>query len=931
MASDPRFHRRLHCRIARLLTAVAVATVVLGGCGGKSEADLIASGKQLMAAGDFPAAIIQFKSALQKQETGELRLLLGKALLEQGDPVSAKVELVKAQDLQVAEEEVAPPLARTMLALAEDAAVITQFAKLSLKEAEPTADLQTSLATAYLMNNDKDAASQAIAKAYKATPGYVPAVVLQARLQAASGDLDGSLALLNQALAKNPTDERGGILKGEVLWRGTQDLDGALASFKQVLAAKPKSASAHTSAIGILTEQKKTEEARAQFDQFKKVLPNHPDTLYLEAQYAFAAKDYKTTREITARLLKAMPDHPKVLELAGVTDFRDKRYVEAEASLAKALKGAPGLLVARQMLAQTYLRTGQPAKAIEVLQPLTDGKIVDGNSLALVGEAWLQLGENKKSEAAFTKAAQVAPNDPRVRTAAALAQVARGNAGDAVAQLESIAAEDKGPRADLALVSARLRQGDLAGALKAIDGLERKTPDRPVAANLRGRVLLLKGDTAGATAAFEAALAKDPNYFPSVSSMAAIELAAGKPDAARKRFEALLQAQPTNHQAALGLAELGSRTGAAPDEIIKLLRNAVKANAGEAAPHIALVAQLMPTDPKAALTAAQEAAAALPNNLEIADMLGRSQLAAGNAEQAMTTFNRLIQLQPTNPIHQVRLADALLANKDPAGAQRALRKALEIRPDLALAKRGLVMLAVMEKRVPDALSLVREMQKAEPKNPQGFSLEGDIEAGRRNWDAATAAYRTATGLSKSTDNIVRLHMALRAGGKAPEAQRVAADWLKGKPKDAVFMFYLGDAALAERDYAAAESHYRTVIEVQPHNALALNNVAWLLLKQNKPGALAMAQQANDALPGRAPLMDTLALALAADGKVAKAIEIQKSAISRSPGDPSLKLTLAKLLIKSGDKPFARAELEDLAKLGDKFREQAEVAALLKTL
>ena len=272
-----------------------------------------------------------------------------------------------------------------------------------------------------------------------------------------------------------------------------------------------------------------------------------------------------------------------------------------------------------------------------------------------------------------------------------------------------------------------------------------------------------------------------------------------------------------------------------------------------------------------------------------------------------------------------------MANKDISGAGVSLRKALEIRPDLALAKRGLVMLAVMEKRVPDALSLVREMQKAEPKNPQGFALEGDIEAGRRNWDAATAAYRTATGLSKSTDNIVRLHMALRAGGKAPEAQRVAADWLKGKPKDAVFMFYLGDAALAERDYAAAEGHYRTVIEVQPHNALALNNVAWLLLKQNKPGALAMAQQANDALPGRAPLMDTLALALAADGKVAKAIEIQKSAISRSPGDPSLKLTLAKLLIKSGDKPFARAELEDLAKLGDKFREQAEVAALLKTL
>ena len=626
-----------------------------------------------------------------------------------------------------------------------------------------------------------------------------------------------------------------------------------------------------------------------------------------------------------------MPDHPKVLELLGAVDYRNKRYVEAEASLAKALKNAPGLLIARHLLAQTHLRTGQPAKAVEVLAPLTDGKVVDGTSLALAGEAWLQLGDSKKSDAAFAKAAQASPNDARVRTSAALAQVARGNAADAIAQLESIAADDKGPRADLALISTRLRQNDLPGALKAIDGLERKTADRPIAANLRGRVLLLKGDVPGATQAFEAALKQDANYFPAVASMAAIELNAGKPDAAKKRFEAALQAQPNNHQAALALAELSARTGGAPDDVSKLLRQAVKANAGEAAPHLALVTQLLPTDPKAALTAAQEAAAALPNSPEIADALGRAQIAAGNAEQAVATFTKLAVQQPANPLHQVRLADALMANKDPAGAQRALRKALEIRPDLALAKRGLVLLAVMDKRVPDALAQTREMQKTAPKDALGFTLEGDIEAGRKNWEPALVAYRSALALNRNTDSATRLHMALRAAGKTADAQRLAADWTKTQPQDAGFRFYLGDVALADKDNAAAEAQYRAVIAIQPRNALALNNIAWLMLQQNKPGALAMAQQANDALPGRAPLMDTLALALAADNQLPKAIELQKSAVARNPADPALKLTLARLLIKSGDKPYARAELEDLAKLGDKFRGQDEVAALLKTL
>jgi predicted Zn-dependent protease len=78
-------------------------------------------------------------------------------------------------------------------------------------------------------------------------------------------------------------------------------------------------------------------------------------------------------------------------------------------------------------------------------------------------------------------------------------------------------------------------------------------------------------------------------------------------------------------------------------------------------------------------------------------------------------------------------------------------------------------------------------------------------------------------------------------------------------------------------------------------------------------------------------MDTLALALAAEGQLPKAIEWQRKAIAKSPDDAFYKLNLAKLLIKSGDKIAARAELANLAKLGGKFAGQAEVSELMKTL
>jgi protein involved in temperature-dependent protein secretion len=93
----------------------------------------------------------------------------------------------------------------------------------------------------------------------------------------------------------------------------------------------------------------------------------------------------------------------------------------------------------------------------------------------------------------------------------------------------------------------------------------------------------------------------------------------------------------------------------------------------------------------------------------------------------------------------------------------------------------------------------------------------------------------------------------------------------------------------------------------------------------------MAEKANSLLPDRAPLLDTLSMALEAENQLPKAIEAQARAIKLEPADHGLVLRLAKLYIKSGDKPRAKAELEVLAKLSDKFAGQAEVAALLKSL
>jgi putative PEP-CTERM system TPR-repeat lipoprotein len=927
-------NQTLNFRQPWLVAGTALAMALVTGCGGDSPEKLLASAKEMSAKNDNKGAIIQLKSALQANPNlGEARLLLGKAMRETGDSNSALVELRKAQELGVSDDDLLPELARAMLAAGEAKQVAGQYASTQLKDPQANADLAVSVATAYAIQRDAARALELSNKALQSVPGFAPAVVLQAQLKASEGEIDAALLLLDDVITKQPQDLRANLLKADLLWQGKRQIDEALEVFRKAVAAHPTSVAAHLGVVNVLFAKDQLEPAKAAVEALKKVAPQHPDTMFQSARLAFKEQRYAQTVEILAPVLKALPNNVPALELAGAAEFRQRNDAQAEALLGRVIKQAPGRLMARQLLAQVYARGGQPQRAVEVLQPVVDNPQADGVSLALAGEAYLQVGDTAKADAAFKRAAKASPQDPRVRTSAAMAQLARGTEGSAQAMtdLENIAATDtKGSRADVAVIAGKLQQKDLPGALKAIAAFQKKMPDDPLPLLLQGRVLALKGDTAGARAALEAALAKDAKYFPAVATLASMDLSAKQPAAARQRFEALVKADPRNHRAHLALAELAARTQAPAADITRLLGEAVKAAPGEAQPRILLVAHLLRQgDQKAALTAAQDAMAALPNSAEVLESAASAQLAAGEAQQGLSTMKKAAALMPQNAELQLRLADAYRANKDVDGTRAALRRAQELKPGLVQAWQGLVSLALADKKFDVALGLARDLQKQQPRAAAGYLLEGNVEASRQAWPAAINALKAARQRARQTETTIVLHQTLLAAGQRAEADKLVAEWQREQPKDAAFAYYLGDQALARKELPAAEAHYKAVLALQPDNALAMNNLAWLMAQQGRPGAVEMATKANSLLPGRAPLLDTLATALAAEGQVAKAIETQKQALQLAPKDTGMQLGLAKLHLKAGDKAAARGLLQELSKLGEGFGAHKEVAELLK--
>ncbi len=918
---------------ARYLLASVSLIVFLSACGGDKPDAMLASARDYLAKNDSKAAVIQLKNALQKNpDLPEARYLLGLALFRGGDVVGSETELRKALALKHPPELVVPVLAQAMLAQGQHKKLTDEFGKTGLAQATSQAELQTALAAAYGSQNNADMAKAALSAALAADPAFAPALILQARQKAGAREFDAALVLVESILGKAPANQEALKLKGDILLYGKNQPDEGLAAYRKALASKPDFVPGHAAILTTLLRQGKLDDAGKQLEEMKKVAANNPQTKYFETLLAFQKKDFKLAKDLSQQLIRAAPNSLPSLQLAGAIEIQANSFLQAETYLNKALQIAPEATLPRRMLVAIYLRTGQAAKALAVLQPALKGGDLDAVTNGLAGEVYLQNGDAKKAEEFFSQAAKQEPKNARARTSLALTHLVTGKDDAALGELQDIAASDSGTTADMALISANIRRNEFDKALKAIDALEKKQPDKPLAANLRGRVLLAKQDMPGARKSFERSVTLDPSYFPSVASLAALDLAEKKPDDARKRFEAVLSKNPKNTQALLALAELRARSGGSKEEVAELITRAVTANPLEQSPRLLLVElYLRSKDYKLAMSAAQSAVAALPDSPALLDVLGRAQQLSGDSNQAIATFNKVAAMQPLSPLPQMRLAEVNIAVKDKDAATSSLRKALDIKPDFLDAQKALIALTMDGKNYSEATNIARTMQKQRPKEPVGYEYEGDIAANQKKWDPAIDAYRMGLKAAPYAGLAIKLHTVLGAPGKTAEQEKFAAGWLKDNPKDVAFRLYMGDLATARKDFNSAEKAYASVIQIQPTNAIALNNLAWVTGSLGKDGAIAYAEKANALAPLQPAFMDTLAMLLSEKNNYARAFELENKAIALSPKNNALKLNLAKIHIKGGKKELARKELEELAKLGDKFPAQGEVVSLLKAL
>lgn len=890
---------------------------------------------------DIAGAILQLKNALQVDPNMlPVQLLLGKALMQNGEVVAAEVAYTEALRLGVNRAEVVIPLGQAYLAQGKHKLVLEQptFNPAGLP---PTTQIRLQLLRAATFGDlgNPGKALQAIDEARvldnRAPDSWLAEVPVRIR----AGQLKEAAVAVDKALALAPNSAEGHYQKGSITHL-QGNLRGALASYDKALQIDPVHVDALVTRIGLYLDLARFDDAAKDVADLLRVAPREPRGGYLKALLAERKGDAATVREglkqVTELLDPVPPEfiryRPQMLMLNGLAHFGLNQREKAKGYL-EAFQRAQNNSPASKLLARIYLGEGNAAPAVAVLETYLKAQPGDGQAMTLLANAYMAQGRNAKATVLMQQALKTQDN-PAFRTALGMSLVGSGQAGPAATELEAAYKKDPNQtQAGTVLVELYLKGNQSRKAIAVAESLIKVQPKNAGFHNLLGMAMGQSGNAAAAKASFEKAMQLDDTLVFAKLNMARLEIATNALDIATKRLTDLLRQNERNSEAMYELAVIADRQGHQAEAQKWLGKARESANPKDLRWGLALVDfHLRYNRPGAALDAAKLASGKAPEDLPTILAYSRALLANGDTVGAKNTLSGATRFAEYDAPKQVEIAALQLAANNPAGAVYSLEKAFSSQPDYLPAQ---ALMAEAEFKLGDntkAEKRAREIVAKHPKLAVGHNILGGIALAKGQAATAVEAFRRGYDAEPSTDTLLRLFRALSSQDGGRPAQQLAEQWLKTRPRDLPVRKALADGYARQGNFVAAQGAYEAALKVNPDDAEVLNNLANVYLKLKNPaGAIKTAELALTKVPGSATIIDTLGWALFQAGQTDRALQLLRDARLRQPANPEIRYHLAAVLAQTGRKNEAKEELEEALKSGGGFEGAADAAKLLQAV
>ena len=885
---------------------------------------------------DIPGAIIQLKNALQIDKTMlPVQVLLGKALLANGEVAAAEVALAEALRLGVSRSELVIPLAEAYLAQGKQQQVLseTQFRPSGLPAGIQAQLLLLRASASGDLGNTNDAI-KAIEEARALDPNSVGSILAEVPIRIRARQLPEARAAVERALSVYPNSAIAWYQKGAVLHLSGA-LKEALAAYDKAIQLDPQLNDARAARIGLRIDFGQTAEAATDIAELRRVSPRDPRAAYLKALLAERnnqpAEAQAALHEVTALIdpvpLAFIRYRPQTQMLNGLAHLGLNETSRAAPYL-EGFQRSEGMSPVSKLLAQIYLGDGENGKAISLLEQYLRAQPNDAQALNLLAAAHMAEGHYQRASSLLQDALR-AQDSPQMQATLGLSLIGSGRPGDAIGHLETAFRKDPGqPQSGTALVGLYLRTNQAKKAVSVAEAMQKRHPESAGINNLLGMAQAAAGNSAAARSAYEKALALDSQLTEARLNLARLDSAAKDYKSAAQRLNALLKNDDRNPEILIEQAVLAERQGQGT-EAQRWLEKAANAESSKEVRALLALADLNLRlhKPAPALDAAKRAAAKRPDDINVLIPLATTYLINGNAADARNTLTSATRLAEYNAQLLTRIASLQLSAKDVSGARYSLDKALSGKADYLPAIAMMADIEIYEREFAKAEKRARQIIDKAPKQAAGYRVLGDIARAQGQSNAALDAYRRAHQVEPSSGTLLKVFDMLASQNNGKAAIQLAEQWLKAHPNDLLVRRALGNAHARAGNFAAARSTYESLLKVFPDDAGVMNNLANVLLRLKDPGATKMAEAAIARDPGNAGYIDTLGWILLQSGQTERALPMLRDARLRDPINGEIRYHLAEALYQSNRLSEAREELQAALATKENFEGRGAAEAL----
>lgn len=882
----------------------------------KDNSELILEAKSLIQKGDSAAAAINLKNVLQTDpKQSEARYLLGNIYFQQDDLINAEQSLEKAITQGYKLPQARLTLAQIKLSLNKYDEILTVLAEQTfISNFNQTYALRLQ-GQANLSLNELDIAKEQIKQANNISSESIHAMFGNALLLAYDKDFNSALTSIEHILTKDNHFIEAWLLKGS-LHSSMRENKEAAGAYVEYFKLKPKNIGIRTIIAHNYILAGEYDLARPHVDELRLVNDNNPTINVLAAQLEYIDKNYQVAKEL-ANSAALASDNTLAQMISGLSSYNLKEYENAYYQLNAIAELLPKDHQVNKTLAILQLKLGYHDEFATSLNDLDSSESLsteDAGLFASLGMESVQQGDKENAKKMFERAAALAPDDAQLKAQLGILKLSQNDNDSAVNDLKkALAINPNLSRANIALAMTYLQTNQPGAAKEVAKQWRDKEPDNVLALILSGNVALKSAENEQAITFFEQAIALDKTNLTPLYSLAIIASSQKNHKKSNQYLERLIAIEKEYPRAYQLLVSNTVNIG--EEELLEgKFQQYIAESPKSLWPRILLSRRLLDKKETPRAIELLEAITEYEKYPKVYfTQLLEAYIKTNNTEKVADTFILWQNSQQDNATAYTMQINLLEKQKKYKAALTIAKKALQqdkLKNNLQLLTlESYYLLATTQTET--ASRKIRTLAQKYPDDAFVLRLQGQLAVIHKEFAKAIPFLKQSFELKANTFTGIYLATSYKNNNEEQKAIDFLNKALKETPDNTAYQKYLAQLSIASAPQKAI-AQYSSIVEANPKDVVALNNLAWMLLQEgNSSEALIYSRQAVALAPKSPQVLDTLGLVLLGNKQTSEAIKALTTANSTLPNDIEILIHLAQAFKQNNENKKASRLINSL--------------------